>query len=57
MLLQQIEKLLAGHEAKLAIWSSPAPAKLKKTSGKKVAAKNTVAKKAVKKISGKKAKK
>jgi len=25
VLLQQIEKLLAGHEAKLAIWSAPAP--------------------------------
>jgi DNA-binding response OmpR family regulator len=27
VLLQQIEKLLAGHESKLKIWSSPAPAK------------------------------
>jgi len=46
ILLQQIEKLLAGHEAKLKIWSMPAP-----VVGKKVAAKKSVAKKAVAKKS------
>jgi len=52
ILLQQIEKLLAGHEAKLAIWSQPAPAKAKK------AAKKVVGKKAAKKLArGKKGKK
>ena len=52
ILLQQIEKLLAGHEAKLAIWSQPAPAKAKK------AAKKMVGKKAAKKLArGKKGKK
>jgi DNA-binding response OmpR family regulator len=39
VLLQQIEKLLAGHEAKLAIWSTPAPVKAKKAAGKKTAKK------------------
>jgi DNA-binding response OmpR family regulator len=48
ILLQQIEKLLADHEAKLSIWSTPAPkgapaakpaaAKTKATAGKKSAA-------------------
>ena len=46
ILLQQIEKLLAGHEAKLAIWSTPAPA-AKKASIKK--AKKVAAKKAARK--------
>jgi DNA-binding response OmpR family regulator len=46
VLLEQIEKLLAGHEAKLAIWSSPAPA-AKGVSKKKVAVKKVPAKKAV----------
>jgi DNA-binding response OmpR family regulator len=50
ILLQQIEKLLAGHEAKLKIWSAPAPAV-----AKKAAAKKTVAKKAAKKVVAKKA--
>jgi DNA-binding response OmpR family regulator len=42
VLLQQIEKLLAGHEAKLKIWSTPAPvvgAGAAKKAAKKVAAK------------------
>jgi len=34
ILLQQIEKLLAGHEAKLAIWSSPAGAAVPQATGK-----------------------
>jgi DNA-binding response OmpR family regulator len=48
ILLQQIEKLLANHEAKLAIWSSPAPAAagVKKIAAKKAVAKRVVAKKA-----------
>ena len=33
VLLQQIEKLLAAHEDKLKIWSSPAPAKPTATNG------------------------
>src|SRR3569833_1235327 len=33
VLLQQIEKLLAGHESKLKIWSSPPPAKTAGTYG------------------------
>jgi len=49
ILLQQIEKLLAGHEAKLAIWSTPAPARVKKAA----AGKNT-AKKVGKKVAAKK---
>jgi len=66
VLLQQIEKLLAGHEAKLKIWSSPAPkpegavkaaaAKkvvAKKVAGKKMVAKKSVAKKAVGKTAAK----
>jgi DNA-binding response OmpR family regulator len=49
VLLQQIEKLLAGHETKLKIWSSPAPkVSVKKSVGKKVvAAKKSVGTKAV----------
>jgi DNA-binding response OmpR family regulator len=56
ILLEQIEKLLASHEAKLSIWSTPAPAKAaagktattapkttaKKTPKKKVATKAAV---------------
>jgi DNA-binding response OmpR family regulator len=51
VLLQQIERLLAGHEAKLKIWSVPAPATAKKAAAKKLVAKKTVkpaTKKAVK---------
>jgi DNA-binding response OmpR family regulator len=51
ILLQQIEKLLAAHEAKLKIWSVPAPAAPKsapvKSAGKRVA-KKAAAKKAKK---------
>jgi DNA-binding response OmpR family regulator len=58
VLLDQLEKLLAGHEAKLKIWSSPAPVvAAKKSVGKKVAkkvAKKVVAKKVVKKVAAKK---
>jgi DNA-binding response OmpR family regulator len=63
ILLQQSEKLLAGHEAKLKIWSSPAPQAAAKAPGKavaakKVAAKPVASKKAVaKKAVAKKAKK
>ena len=39
VLLQQIEKLLASHEAKLKIWSSPAPAKASAANGNGAAAK------------------
>jgi DNA-binding response OmpR family regulator len=39
VLLQQIEKLLASHEAKLKIWSSPAPAKPSVSNGNGAAAK------------------
>ena len=38
ILLQQIEKLLAAHEAKLKIWSSPAPAKPSAANGNGTAA-------------------
>ena len=47
VLLEQIEKLLRSHEAKLAIWSSPAPkaaAPAKPASSKKAAKKKAVAK-------------
>jgi DNA-binding response OmpR family regulator len=44
ILLQQIEKLLAGHEAKLKIWSAPAP---QKVTPKAPAPKASMAKKAV----------
>ena len=47
ILLQQIEKLLAGHEAKLSIWSTPTPAK--------AGAKKAPAKKPAKKVAAKKA--
>jgi len=56
ILLQQIEKLLAGHEAKLAIWSSPAAGvkavvkpMAKKAVAKRVAGKKAVVKKVAKK--------
>ena len=52
VLLQQIEKLLESHEAKLKIWSSPAPGVAKKVVAKKVVAKK-VAKKAAKKVAKK----
>jgi DNA-binding response OmpR family regulator len=47
ILLQQIERLLASHEAKLSIWSTPAPAPAaaktpaapKKSAGKRIASK------------------
>jgi len=64
VLLQQIEKLLAGHEDKLKIWSSPAPAKATATNGtaetngasgtgatKRVAPKGSTAKSSAKKAS------
>jgi len=62
ILLQQIETLLASHEAKLSIWSTPAPKavvapaakKAAKAPAKKVAKK--VVKKVVKKADAKKAK-
>jgi DNA-binding response OmpR family regulator len=56
VLLEQIEKLLASHEAKLSIWSTPAPkstdagnasqtpASAKKSSGRKAPAKRKAAK-------------
>jgi DNA-binding response OmpR family regulator len=48
VLLEQIEKLLASHEAKLRIWSTPAPASAaSKLSPLKGAAKKAVAKKSV----------
>jgi DNA-binding response OmpR family regulator len=43
VLLEQIEKLLAKHEAKLKIWSTPAPVGAKAV-GKKIAAKKVAAK-------------
>jgi DNA-binding response OmpR family regulator len=49
ILLQQIEKLLAAHEDKLAIWTTPAP----KASATKAAAKKSPAKRAVAKKSAK----
>jgi DNA-binding response OmpR family regulator len=62
VLLEQIEKLLAGHEAKLKIWSSPRPVVAKKVAAKKsvvkkvvkVAAKKKIVKKVVAKKVGKK---
>jgi DNA-binding response OmpR family regulator len=53
VLLQQIEKLLAAHEAKLSIWSAPAPTK---TTPTKSAGKRVAAKKPAKKSPAKKAK-
>jgi DNA-binding response OmpR family regulator len=51
VLLEQIEKLLEGHEAKLKIWSTPGPVVAKKSVGKKKVVKKSVAKKvAAKKI-------
>lgn len=55
VLLQQIEALLASHEAKLKIWSSPAP-KAATAAAPKVAAKKTPAKKPAKKAAKKVAK-
>ena len=68
VLLEQIEKLLAAHEAKLSIWSTPAPAAAnaaaaagRNTPKKRIAAKSTAkvarAKKAAKKPRAKSAKK
>ena len=55
ILLEQIEKLLANHEAKLKIWSTPAPVVAKKSVGKKKSvAKKVVAKKFVKKVATRK---
>jgi len=53
ILLEQIEKLLATHEAKLSIWSQPAPA-AKKAAAKKPAAKKTPSKRVAPKPSAKK---
>jgi DNA-binding response OmpR family regulator len=52
VLLQQIEKLLASHEAKLKIWSTPAPAKAETAS---VAVEPLRGAKTAKKIARKKA--
>jgi DNA-binding response OmpR family regulator len=62
VLLQQIEKLLASHEEKLKIWSTPAPAKAQAASGavepKRTAkAARKVAKKVARKAAKPKAKK
>jgi DNA-binding response OmpR family regulator len=46
VLLQQIETLLAKHEAKLSIWSTPAP----KAPSKPAPAKKATAKRAAKKV-------
>lgn len=43
VLLQQIEKLLAAHEAKLKIWSAPAPVKPSAANGDGAAAKRSTA--------------
>jgi DNA-binding response OmpR family regulator len=51
VLLQQIEKLLAGHEANLKIWSSPAP--VAKVAAKKVISKAVAVKKPAKKAAKK----
>jgi DNA-binding response OmpR family regulator len=60
ILLEQIEKLLAGHEAKLKIWSTPAPViaggektVAKKAVGKKVASTKAAGKKPAKKPAAK----
>ncbi|MDP9050551.1 MAG: response regulator [Acidobacteriota bacterium] len=45
VLLEQIEKLLASHEQKLSIWSTPAPSALAPSPAKKPAAKKSAAKK------------
>jgi len=61
ILLEQIEKLLAGHEAKLAIWSAPAvrsagagaapvPRAARKPGSKKAAAKRVASKSAAAKV-------
>jgi DNA-binding response OmpR family regulator len=54
ILLQQIEKLLASHEAKLKIWSTPAP-KVATGSAVKAVAKEVAAKRVVAKGVGAKA--
>jgi DNA-binding response OmpR family regulator len=57
VLLQQIERLLASHEAKLKIWSAPAPgaAAAKKAAKPRAAAGKAVAKRAVAKKAAKRA--
>jgi DNA-binding response OmpR family regulator len=59
VLLQQIEKLLASHEAKLKIWSAPAPssAAAKKVAKPSAAAGKAVAKKPAAKKAAKRASK
>jgi DNA-binding response OmpR family regulator len=54
ILLEQIEKLLAAHEAKLSIWSTPAPKSATPAPAKKKA---SARKPAPKRIAGKSAKK
>jgi DNA-binding response OmpR family regulator len=53
VLLQQIERLLAGHEAKLKIWSAPTPAPAKKATAKKAVAKKVAAKRTAKRVAKK----
>jgi DNA-binding response OmpR family regulator len=57
VLLQQIERLLASHEAKLKIWSAPAPgaAAAKKAAKPRAVAGKAVAKRAVAKKAAKRA--
>jgi DNA-binding response OmpR family regulator len=50
VLLEQIEKLLASHEAKLSIWSTPAPAKAVAGKAAKAAQKSAVRKSPKKKV-------
>jgi DNA-binding response OmpR family regulator len=56
ILLQQIERLLAAHEAKLKIWSNPAAAAAKSAAVKSAGKRAAVARKPVKKSAAKKAK-
>jgi DNA-binding response OmpR family regulator len=53
ILLQQIEKLLEGHEAKLKIWSTPSPKAAVKAAARPVAGKKAAKKVASKKVSKK----
>jgi DNA-binding response OmpR family regulator len=56
ILLEQIEKLLASHEAKLSIWSTPAPkpaVATKPAAAKKAPARKTLAKRVPGKTAGK----
>jgi DNA-binding response OmpR family regulator len=53
ILLQQIEKLLASHEAKLSIWSSPAPTTEKGPGAPAATAKPAIGKPPTKRVAGK----